>query len=234
MGFRRSAALSNKPEIRKVGNWGFLFAVPSVFILATLALIILLVLFKQHPFDRHLWVSFCAAFFVALILVTRSSIQRLRTLVHELKHALLVVVTGNSVDSIEVGSGTGRVRYRMRSDKAHFGPIITLAPYFFPLLSLPVFLCALYFEGPYRLSFVIGLGVTLAFDYATNVYELHPNQTDLKAIYGGFLVAGSFLAGANLLWGLVCLIWVTAGRAGYITGWYIVRDMGMQIIAHLH
>jgi hypothetical protein len=226
----RLKSRKDKPKLAKVGNLGFLLAVPSIFILALLSLIIVISLIKTYGLNTSYWALFSMGFCSTLLMLRTIKAQRFRTLVHELKHAVVVILTGNSVTNIRIGRDTGHVNYMMRLDKMHFGPIIVLAPYFLPLFSFPCLMLAIIFEPEYRLAASFILGLTFGSDIATGFEELHPHQTDLKKIFGGFLVAGSFIAGAHLLWTCLCLIWVAAGRSGYLLAWDIIVSIVTQLL----
>jgi len=219
-----------KSQDTKVGGIGFLLAIPSIFILGLYGLVIVISLFNLHGFNTFVWARFGSGVIVTVIFTSVIKMPHFRTFIHEIKHGAVVLLTGNSVRNIRVKKHTGQIDYAMRYDKLHFGPIIGLAPYFFPLLSLPVFIVALFYQDSYLTYLLITLGATLAFDTATGIYEIHPHQTDIKRTFGGFPIAGSFIAGCHLTWINACLIWAIGGREGYLLAWSTLLKFTEEVL----
>lgn len=212
-----------------VGNFGFLLAIPSSYLLVFILAAAAFILASYYPQDKTKWSLFLACAIGTTTIISTSKIYKLRILVHEIKHAILVILTGNKLESMEVSEREGLVTYLMYSKKKHFAPLITLAPYFLPLISAPILVSAIYFERDYPLMFSSLLGIGFAADICFGVQDLHPAQTDLKRILGGFFTAGLFLAGMYLLWTLVCLLWLIAGSRAYLFVFYglyrLVNDL---------
>ena len=133
---------------------------------------------------------------------------KFRTFIHELKHFILVVLSGNKVKDFHFDTHTGHVEFAMYSNKVHFGPFIAMAPYFLPLFSLPTLIACFVFEEWNKPMLCILLGITLAADISMAYKEIHPHQTDFKKIFGGFLICALYLAGFHLMWTSLCLLWV--------------------------
>lgn len=200
----------------RVGNLGFLIAVPGVLVLAGLSSAFCILAFSQAPATTNQWIFFGGGLLASIALSLTFTVSRLRTLLHEIKHGVLVVLSGNSVKGITIGKNSGHIDYTMRYDKLHFAPIICLAPYFFPLLSAPLLIAAIILDLQHRDLFLFLLGLGLGFDTCTAFYDLHPNQTDLKRIIGGFFIASIFIAAAHIFWITTCLTWVQAATQGYV------------------
>src|SRR5690606_25377370 len=113
------------------------------------------------------WSFFLGGLASSVLLSLTFAVPRLRTLLHEIKHGVVVVMSGNSVRGMTIGKGTGHIDYTIRYDKLHFAPVICLAPYFFPLLSAPVMIAALFLEAQHRELLLFLLGLTLGFDTCT-------------------------------------------------------------------
>ncbi len=206
----------------RVGNLGFLIAIPGVLLLTALSSAICILALSQRPVTANHWMFFGGGLLASIALSLTFTVSRLRTFLHEVKHGVLVVFSGNSIKGITIGKNSGHIDYTMRYDKLHFAPIICLAPYFFPLLSAPVLITGLFLDLQHRdlLLFLLGLG--LGFDTATAFYDLHPNQTDLKRIIGGFFIASIFIAAAHIFWITACLTWAHAGTQGYLAATTII------------
>ena len=172
--------------------------------------------------NTETWAVFATGVVGALAVIGGSSIQKLRILIHETKHAIVVLLSGNSLKNFVVGNKTGHVEYEMYKDTVHFAPIIALAPYFFPLLSLPMLILCIAFEGQQNHFLALGLGLTFATDLSTAYTDLHPHQTDLHKISGGAITALLYLAGVHFLWTMVCLLWIAGGRNAYAHLFYTI------------
>lgn len=220
-----------KKEPDTVGNLGFLLAIPSSYLLVFICAAAALILASYYPQDKTKWSLFLACALGTTTIISTSQIYKLRILIHEIKHAILVMLTGNKLQTIEVGEREGLVTYLMHFDKKHFAPLITLAPYFLPVISLPILVAAIYYENDYPLFFSSLLGVGFAADLSFGVQDLHPAQTDLKRFFGGFLIAGLFLAGMYLLWGLICILWLIAGSKAYLFIFYGLYRLVNDVIS---
>jgi hypothetical protein len=221
---------NSPPKLKRQFSFSFLLAIPGNFVIAGICLLSCLFLYESYLFEREIWALFATGLIGGLTLVGSSQIPRTRTLIHELKHAVVVLLTGNSLRSIHVEKYTGHVDYEMSAETVRFAPIIALAPYFFPILSLPMLILCLVFEESNKAMLTLGLGFCLATDLTTAFTELHPRQTDLKTIFGGALASASYLAGFHLMWFSVCTLWVIAGRKGYLYAGYLVWKISKKYL----
>jgi len=210
------------PKQHRYFSVSFLLAIPGNFLIGSACFITWLLLLDRYLLDKRVWAMFCTGAVAGLGLLGTSEMPRFRTLIHELKHALTVIFTGNLLKAIEVKKYSGRVNYELHAETMHFAPVIVLAPYFLPLLSGPALLACLLLEDLYREPLVFLLGFAVAADLSMAYSELHPRQTDLKQIKGGVFAALSYLASFHFMWLSVCLLWVTAGRKGFIYLAYVV------------
>ena len=126
------------------------------------------------------------------------------------------LLTGNKLKEFKAEDGTGHITFELYKDKMGFAPAITLAPYYFPLCSLPLFLLALFLGDSRPMLFSFGLGLATSLDVMSGISEIHPKQSDLRRIIGGFLVAGSFIGGFMFTWVNVCMLWILSGTSGFI------------------
>ena len=156
-----------------------------------------------------------------------SRLRRLQTLVHELKHAAVIVLTGNILTGISVhrsreaasASGSpnqrGEARHRLFRSKRMHRPVIALAPYYFPLFSLPVLIVG-YFVARTNPWFLWSLGCTLALDLGYALAEFLKPQMDFKRIVGGRFLSSFFLVGFHLAWLTFCVLTVISEQHGYL------------------
>lgn len=194
---------------------------PSISLLASIPLVsvfgVLSAAFLSHQLtsEANEYLSlgiFGGCFLVTSIVFSRNILPRLKVCLHELKHAAIVILTGNRITDFHFEKNTGHVKFEISSRKIRFRPLIALAPYFYPLLSLPVLLIS-FFMWDYYILIASGLlGAALGIDLTTAWRDLHPKQTDLK-IKGGFLVFGPFLAFSNFSWLMICTIWALGGNS---------------------
>jgi hypothetical protein len=122
------------------------------------------------------------------------------TLEHELTHALFAVLSFNSVKALNAtGEHGGQVQIS--------GPgnwLISIAPYFFPTLSVAVVLTMSIAERHFQATLSGLLGYTVLYHLHSTWKETHREQSDLRKT--GFLFAWLFLPGANIL----MLLWTLA------------------------
>lgn len=200
----------------KSGSLAFYLSIPVLGAFALLLLLTILDALSNLGSNWENWKYFCYNFALACVWLISFDLLRTKVLIHELKHAVTVLLTGNRLTGIKIAKHSGHVSYQMYMDSLHFVPFILLAPYVFPLFSGPVLIAAIILE-PEHLPLMQGLlGFALAVDLTTNVRELHPQQTDLKRIFGGFLPVIFYIMEANLVWILICLLWMIEGREGFV------------------
>ena len=217
--------MSTSKKITRHFSFAFLLAIPSNYILGSLLGLALLDIWEQKPFEKEVWALFSIGVVSAFCFIGSSKIYTFRTFIHELKHFVVVVMTGNKVKDFHVDTHTGHVKFEMYKDKVHFAPIISLAPYFLPLFSFPVFIACLISEDYYRLPLIAALGVSLGIDLQFGYKEIHPHQTDLTRIRGGYFSSGIYLVGVHFLWITCCLLWVIDGRQGFFHAGELVWEL---------
>ena len=114
------------------------------------------------------------------------------TLEHECTHALFAVLTGHSVKGIRVTAYDGG-QLRFKGGEGNW--LITVAPYFFPTITVILLSVRLFIDQHSWLE--IGIGVSIAFHIASTYLEIHGAQTDLQRV--GKFFAFCFLPTANIL-----------------------------------
>jgi hypothetical protein len=202
-----------QPRIRKRFSLALLLSIPTTFTIGILVYINLILLIPTYGIERNILTIFLYGFIAATAIFHSDAMSYIKTFLHELKHTALVVLTGNSMKNFMVKKHTGHVTYAIRYDKIHMEPFIILAPYCFPLLSLPAYIAFHIVPIEHMIFTTIALGATLGIDMLTAIQDLHPYQTDLKSIRGGFLVSGSYIAGIHILWTSLVLHSVLIGKS---------------------
>ena len=205
----------NEPDVKKrFGSLAFYFSIPTALALTLLVVGQTFYFFQTHPLDVSRIVIFCHSFLAGILIASTLLSERIRTLLHELKHAAVVVLSGNKVKEISVGSGEGHVHYEAYEDKSHLEPFVAMAPYFFPLLSLPILIGSFFIDAFYPTAALYCLGIFYGIDLATGYLEITSYQSDLKRIYGGFIATRAFLVSVNFLYLSLVLFWALSGRPG--------------------
>lgn len=134
---------------------------------------------------------------------------------HEFTHMLAAVITGHMPRSMSIESDKG-------GSFGFYGKgnwLIVLAPYFVPTFPLIVMLFGTVFDWlnkPMPDVYLPVLGLMFGYHLISNIYQIHPKQTDF--IKAGWLFSFLFLPTANLLsFGLVWSYAANKGRA--VTQW---------------
>ena len=127
--------------------------------------------------------------------------------VHEFTHLAFALLTGKKVSSFEVNRGSGKVGL------SGTNPIITLAPYFFPLLTVVVLILGALLDwgfgyGRIRLATAFLAGLTLCLHVLMTFRALSASQPDIAR--GGRVFSWAFI----FFFGLV----FTGGAALVSTG----------------
>jgi hypothetical protein len=220
------------PVVARISLILFLVAVPFLFYgfgRETLALV------PQISLGNSRWLSFLvgAGVFVPSLLVAKrlfpATWSYLQTLEHELTHLLvgllfLKIPVGIRVSAHEggevrqIGLGTTGQTW------------VTLAPYFFPTVSLAVLIFA-YFAG-LNSNLLLGiLGWTTVFHLVTNWSETSFRQPDLQK--AGLLKTLLILPVMNLICYGSVLAFVAGGGKGFGSFWYQGARSSLGLLKHL-
>lgn len=202
--------------IPRIYSLPLLCAIPCTFVVGWGCFYTLYLMCTHFRLSIPLWGSFLLGFAFASLLLIRFELGRTKTLIHELKHAVMVVLTGNILKGMRVSKYSGEVKYEIYEHSLHTASLIALAPYFMPLFSFPTLVAALIFENGESLTWAVALGAALGLDLTSAFNEMRPEQTDFRKILGGFLASGCYLAGFHFMWVGVCALWLMGGRAAYI------------------
>ena len=123
----------------------------------------------------------------------KSWIRTLEVLHHELIHAAVAIVSFCTIEEIKATrSSGGHVKYRGEGNW-----LITLSPYFLPLIPL-IFACiSIFIENPYSYVAIAMTGFSMGFYYVSLRDDLHMHQTDLKKVGLPFILV--FIIPANII-----------------------------------
>src|SRR5690606_22172439 len=114
----------------------FLLAIPANLILGVIGMVAAWGIFWRPETRVDVVLVFASGFIGLVIIASSLRAAKLRVLIHELKHAVVVKLTGNKIKDFHIERNTGHVKYTLYSNTVHLAPIIALAPYFYPLFSL--------------------------------------------------------------------------------------------------
>lgn len=118
---------------------------------------------------------------------------------HELKHMLVSKIWANNKNKgFKIRRKSGHYKYAYSRETEKFNALISLAPYFFPLFTVPAALIAwpISYHSPHWITFILGVGYGI--DCLLNVRDISPIQTDLTEITGGYNTAIAFVIAINL------------------------------------
>ena len=128
-------------------------------------------------------------YFIAYIVIYGSNLRFIETLEHELNHAITAILTLRTIALFEVVGKAASDRPEDRNDVYYEGRagyttagnfLITLAPYFLPILTIPL-LVVRYFVPDAGIPAVdMLIGITLGFHYAALAKEFSRIQPDIK------------------------------------------------------
>lgn len=221
----------NKKNLKKaekdpkaIFSLGFILATIGNIFLCFPIVILLLASPLREVLGKECLIAYSASLFSAVVIVTSTKMEKFRTIIHEIKHAVVVKLTGNKLKKIVAESGEGYVEYQMYKDQVHFAPLIALAPYFFPLLSLPGFICVALYDTSYPVQGALALGFLLGADICFGIGEIHPHQTDFKQVVGGAFFSKLYLVGFYILWPSLITLWVKSGITGIQHGILFVTE----------
>jgi len=222
--------VKKKQKTKKRFSFAFLLSIISNYLLAAVFLLTAISYQAQYNIDIQEWYVFGIGVLGAVGLIVSSKISKFRVFIHELKHSILVGLTGNVLKDFEVKEKTGHVKYQMYQNKVHYAPLISLAPYFFPLFSLPVFIAVLFLRETYIIQSIILLGFSLGADMTFSVSEIHSHHTDFQVIFGGFLVSALYLVGFYMMWSLACMMLAIYGIDSFNTA----LNIGYELVLKLY
>lgn len=158
----------------------------------------------------------------AFLFAASKGMAGLQTIFHEFRHAAVVILTANKFSKVEFYGAAEQERtgakarclYHLRPGAwgKITDPLIAVAPYSFPLLTLPV-LAVVYFVPPQHIEgilFSVGLAAGIDVGVAARHFFNSNNHSsgDFASITFGFLIGTPFCVLANLLVIEVVSIWL--------------------------
>jgi len=210
------ARKSKSPE--PVGGIAFFLSLLFLLLLNLINYPLLLVSVEQAASARL--IQFGMGAFAGLCLAGFLVRGRLSVFIHELKHSILSNLAGNRARKMKVGSDSGEFAYEYSAYTAGHNAFIALAPYWFPLFTLTALVPCLLLESSNLKASLLVLGFAWGADFALNLRDISPRQTDITYILGGFLV------------GLLYIFAMTAALFSYLAAWILLSGEGPKLLLY--
>ena len=153
-------------------------------------------------------VGFAVYFVIWWWLFRRSRFAFVMTLEHELTHALFALVTFHRVIGLRATAFRGgEMRFVGKGNW-----LITVAPYFFPTMSLSLLAVSWFLPRHFANVANFMVGGSFAYHIISTLRETHPGQTDLQKAGFGFCLC--FLPTANMITFGLMLAFIYGGGVG--------------------
>ncbi len=135
----------------------------------------------------------------------------LSVILHELKHAVVAILAGNSPKGFKIGQEEGHFEYSFTEDTASYNAFIFLAPYSIPLCTIIFLLAFIYplFHNQTALIAVMGIGYGI--DTFSGIRDIHPGQTDFSRLRGGFGIGIVYVFAMHALLSISLVTWALGG-----------------------
>ncbi len=175
---------------------------------------------RWHDYTYYFMYGFATASMIWIIFfIGRPNF--LKTLEHEIAHAIMGFLTFNPPREIDVQeSGGGYMRY---SGEANW--VMALAPYYMPLTAFGMIVVAWFIHmatGQTPLWILSGIGVGCGYNLFANLGQIHPGQTDFRV--AGRVFTAMFLPSMNLL--------VYGWILSFVNGGDVGRELFFNLIRH--
>jgi hypothetical protein len=152
-------------------------------------------------FEEIQWFALGLAIYLLLyVLFLRNRIQFVELFKHELAHALTSLLFFQLPQSFDVNPGGGGVEI------ARTNFVIRLAPYYLPVLTLPLLLLKPFVLPAIRPVIDFMIGVTLGVHYAFLFQDFHGGQTDITKTGTIFSIIFTFLLNVVFLVIILCVV----------------------------
>jgi hypothetical protein len=154
--------------------------------------------------------AIACGFILALLFIPEKTF----VFMHETKHAVVSGLAGNRWKKMHIENDSGHFEYAYSKKTAHFNAMIALAPYFVPLLTVPIIaMCVVALYDYHRIIITI-ISFAYGVDLFSNIRDIDPRQTDFSVIRGGFSVGLSYVVLANIFIFSMLLAWCCFDLSG--------------------
>ncbi|RMG42814.1 MAG: hypothetical protein D6719_05325 [Candidatus Dadabacteria bacterium] len=195
-----------KKADEKIGGFAFFLSLFFLLFLAIFNLTLLPSLWDSYAFSNIL--RFSAAFLVGGWAAHYLIRGRTSVFIHELKHSIVSNLAGNKAKGMKIAERSGHFEYQYTKATEEYNAFIALAPYFFPLFTLPALGISLIFWYHNHAALVFAAGVGYGLDSLLNIRDIGPHQTDFTVIKGGFRVGLLYVVAMNTTLFTILMAWV--------------------------
>lgn len=213
------------PKQEVTGGPFFFLSLVCLLILGTISFGILPILFSTSSM-LHLALFGCGAL-CGVVIAYYFIRGHIHVFLHELKHSIISNFAGNRAKELKVKAESGHFQYQYSKQSERFNAFISLAPYWVPLFTVPALGLVYLFWRTHHPTMVTIVGLAYGIDFALNMRDLSPIQTDLTLIRGGYLVGMLYVLAMNLTISSFLLAWVMHGPAGIMS---ILAGLGQVFI----
>jgi hypothetical protein len=207
--FKRHA----KIESGKQGGLVFFGSLITLLMLAVVNIFTLL--FLEIPRSRTDLLLFLCMAPVGGLFAGMLIVGRFRVFLHELKHSIFSNFAGNRAKELKVEQHTGHFSYEYTSSTRAYNAFIALSPYWFPLFTiLGIPLSYVLLDPSERWMHVMFVGYCYGADCFLNIRDIHPDQTDLQLIRGGYLISLLYITSISIVVFTFLFAWIGYGNQG--------------------
>ncbi len=201
-----------KDKLEKSGGLAFFLSFPAISYLNFSLSIGVIGLYNTQDSFLFLWIF--AGIVLGFCLSPIFTRGKIYVFSHEVKHAIVASLAGNKWKRMDIQrDGGGEYQYSYTKKTAHLNAFIALAPYWFPLLTIPASLLTLSkIAQPEILRILIGTCLTL--DLIAGMKDLGPHQSDLSTIRGGPKLAMIYVLLMNMFVIMIVASWSLSGLQG--------------------
>lgn len=223
--------MANDKKKESVGGLAFMFSLSCLCFLSIMNINALPGLFNEEGVWEN-WTQFgsgtaLGAWFGHMFIRGRTHV-----FLHEFKHSLVSGLVGNRAKAIKVQQETGKFTYEYTKDTKKFNALISLAPYFLPIFTIPAIGLATACFEMLSAGYLIMIGVGYGIDCALNWRDISPIQSDFQNISGGFKVGVLFVVAMNVTIFTYLAAWVSQGWLGIKFLFTVLYNIMLHVVAY--
>ncbi len=195
-----------------MGGIPFFASLLSLIYLAIINPLFLVALIDKHAIYNFMW--FVAGLLLGIWFAGIFIRGYLSVFIHELKHSALSNLVGNKFVAFKIRRAHGHFKYKYTKETAKFNAIISLAPYFFPIITIPgIGLVFVAYQTANYFPLLL-LGFFFGNDLLLSYRDIGEHQSDLTEINGGYYVGLAYVLAMNTVITTILLAWVLQRKQG--------------------
>ncbi len=210
---------------RPVGGIVFFFSLIFLYVLGLLNTIALISIYNSSSTERLLLflLAGCTGGWLASLLVK----NEFAVLLHEYKHAIVSNLVGNKWKEMKVEEETGHFQYSYTEETKAYNAFIYLAPYYFPLFTIPAFLLGIPLLQVHTNAYLFFVSFWYGADVFLNYNDIGPHQTDFSNLLGGYRIGLLYVIGMNFTILSILMAWVLCDFYGF-------KELGLATFHLIH